>query len=340
MIKKSISLLALGMVSFVSLTGCGNTSFNGESATSDSLSSSLISQSSEAISSSLDYSSPQPYVYKRSNLEKALAKDYSNMTIATVQAYDSGESAECATEYYYQDYTVVYDEQAPAEDPYLYYHDYEGKNYLHFDADPVGKKEAWLNKGYEDADLSLGHAYFSFQSLVANLDPTKAVYSSGLYVISDETEIAKLNETALSFAWNNNIKYLTLGINSEGYLASVIGLEELEDEKDFVKLQLGDFKTTSFNGDLPTPPNKDNVMEYWQYKGWSGPLTHTYCTSVTLKADEEGKKEADTYVLEIEEMLKISLLICQLMLINIALPMSLPMRKSLRFPIMTKMRKS
>lgn len=256
-------------------------------------------------------STTEPVVEPKT-LEDAWKQDYSNLTIDTVQVYDGGEGEEVATEFIYKGYTIVYDATAAemGVDPYLYYHDYNGLNYMYFEPDPDNPNpvEAWLNKGYEDADLSLGNAYFSLDTVFEEIDPADAQYVAGAYIISDPTIVSRLNNTVFKFAWYNDIQYVALYVDYEtGYLTQIVGLEEIDNDDEYVQIKLGNFNETYFDDKLlPTPPNEDNVMEYWEYKGYDGPVVHTYLEDVNLAPIGEYEKEGDKVLLDIEEKVQIS----------------------------------
>lgn len=305
--KKNIALTLLAALSMtLSLTACGETADSSISSSSPSDTTSSTGDSTDSSNSS----SSSVSVDKRTSLEKAMAKDYSNMTVGVTTAYAGAMDGEVDTtgftEYYVDGYTVVEDSAATdTENLYSFYHDYQGDSYLFFKADSDNKKnpqDAWLNKGVDDIDLGLENTYFDFDLFAENLDLTKASYVAGSYVISDEEAISKLNSTAFRFAWENDISYVTLSVNADGYLSQIIGLEDLESDKRFVKIQLADFGTTISPATLPEEPNEDNVMEYWQYKGYDSKPVKKYIESMTIKAsDSTTVDENGNVVLDIEK---------------------------------------
>ena len=72
------------------------------------------------------------------------------------------------------------------------------------------------------------------EQILENVTVDMVIYSAGLYIIQDPTYIQTLNETVFQSFWNNNIEYVTFTIDQNGYLASMIGLEEIDEENDYV----------------------------------------------------------------------------------------------------------
>lgn len=244
----------------------------------------------------------------KSKLEMALEKDYSNMTVEVVSVYDGGEQSEAYYEYYYNDYIVVYspDVAEMGYDPYSFYHDYNGENYLYFTADRPNdptSTAAWLKEGYVDTiKYDIKYAYFDMDELLNNVDPKDAVYQSGMYIISDAEVVSGLNQTLFGTFFFNDIEYVVLNVGNDGYLSQVIGLQELDNEDDFVQIKFGYIGETTVPTTLPEAPNETNVMEYWQYKGWDGPYVETYVDSLTLTPNKA--LDNDVLVMEIEEVVQ------------------------------------
>ena len=248
----------------------------------------------------------------KKDLAYALSLDYTNVTVATTQAYLTDENQveateEYAIEYYYNGYTIVEDTSIGKDDPYLYYHNYQGESYNFLKATETGEVDAWCKKGYADAALGLGTAYFNLEWLLADIDPTKATYMAGMYIIEDSDSISTFNSHSFGFSWFNTISAVGIEIDpNTGYLTRVTGFpEDVSDDKQYVKIQFADYGTTVFNGKLPVEPNSTNVMEFYQHKGWDSPKEPVYASSVTLTPDASANFVDNKVVLEIEEKAKI-----------------------------------
>lgn len=219
---------------------------------------------------------------------------------------EKGAMEEYGSEYYYNGYTIVSDGNAAdsGDKDYLFYHEYDGKSYLHFNPDDSNPHpvEAWLHLGEHDSDLSLGCTYFDMSLfLSAGIKASGLDYIDGAYMLSDETIMASLNKTLFQFAWNNQLEFAIITLNDEGYFSSITGFESLSDDKDFVKVAFSQFGTTDPNIDLPTAPNADNTIPYWQYKGLSAPVQDVYPTAVTIAPLDPSILANNTITLDIEK---------------------------------------
>lgn len=239
------------------------------------------------------------------NLANALKADYSNMTVEVSLAYnndDMGIMEEYFQEVIYEGYTII--PPLSDGDPALYYHDYNGESYLYF-ADNYGNGDAWLKNGAYDMPLGVENTYFSWDYSVKYLDASKASYSAGYYVIADSDAIKTLNETMFRFAWFNDVEYVTLMV-ADGHVTSIVGLCSLENDKEYVKIKMGNFGNTGYTGSLPEAPNKDNVKTYYEYSG-TEPIVDKYISSLTVAV--EGTSVSDSefdVILDIDKTQEVS----------------------------------
>lgn len=309
--RKFITLFALPILALL-LQACGDdptsqSSLSGTSLTDQTTISDTTSVTSDDTSSSSTTSDDTSIVPPETLFQEALNKDYSNMTAAIDAAWSSGADGESYIEFYIDGYTIVYDENAAlmGANPYLFYHDYNGEGYLYFEADRPDdptSSPAWLSTGPDESiKYGIENTYFDMEQILENVTVDMVIYSAGLYIIQDPTYIQTLNETVFQSFWNNNIEYVTFTIDQNGYFASMIGLEEIDEENDYVKVNFSSFGETTYpTTNIPEKPNEDNVMEYWEYKGWDGPQEDTYVESITLTS-KKGL-ENNQLVLEIDEV--------------------------------------
>lgn len=309
--RKFITFFALPILALL-LQGCGDvptsqSSLSGTSLTDQTTISDTTSVTSDDTSSSSTTSDDTSIVPPETLFQEALNKDYSNMTAAIDAAWSSGADGESYIEFYIDGYTIVYDENAAlmGANPYLFYHDYNGEGYLYFEADRPDdptSTPAWLSTGPDESiKYGIENTYFDMEQILENVTVDMVTYSAGLYIIQDPTYIQTLNETVFQSFWNNNIEYVTFTIDQNGYFASIIGLEEIDEENDYVKVNFSSFGETTYpTTDIPEKPNEGNVMEYWEYKGWDGPQEDTYVESITLTS-KKGL-ENNQLVLEIDEV--------------------------------------
>lgn len=309
--RKFITLFALPILALL-LQACGDdptsqSSLSGTSLTDQTTISDTTSVTSDDTSSSSTTSDDTSVVPPETLFQEALNKDYSNMTAAIDAAWSSGADGESYIEFYIDGYTIVYDENAAlmGANPYLFYHDYNGEGYLYFEADRPDdptSTPAWLSTGPDESiKYGIENTYFDMEQILENVTVDMVTYAAGLYIIQDPTYIQTLNETVFQSFWNNNIEYVTFTIDQNGYFASMIGLEEIDEENDYVKVNFSSFGETTYpTTDIPEKPNEDNVMEYWEYKGWDGPQEDTYVESITLTSKKA--LENNQLVLEIDEV--------------------------------------
>ena len=146
--KKS-SLLLLSTAALMGLVSCGENNNDTPSSSidnpatsipsaSDAISSLPVSESSATIPSSSQGGGSVITVQEA--LTRALAADYSNMTVysgALANDFETGEY-----EAYYNDYQIVFDENYSQ-----YFHDYQGESYQYFKAANAGEVNSWLKEG-------------------------------------------------------------------------------------------------------------------------------------------------------------------------------------------------
>ena len=304
--KKS-SLLLLSAAALLGLTACdGNTTTPSSSVETpvSSLPNSLdasaslpVSESSATIPSSSQGGGSVITVQEA--LTRALAADYSNMTVysgALANDFETGEY-----EAYYNDYQIVFDENYSQ-----YFHDYQGESYQYFKAANAGEVNSWLKEGYNGAKVGLGNMNsLDIREVMAGISKYKAKvqYMEGVFYIVNAQAVQEIVEEAYAWAYDVSINTIFFTIDPTTLTFNKIGGfdVDIDTDKNIVAAELYQIGTTSWTGTLPEAPNANNVKEYWQYKGWSGPQVQVYPASLTIDVDENALKNDDTYVVEIEE---------------------------------------
>ncbi len=305
--KKS-SLLLLSTAALMGLVSCGENNNGTPSSSidnpatsipsaSDAISSLPVSESSATIPSSSQGGGSVITVQEA--LTRALAADYSNMTVysgALANDFETGEY-----EAYYNDYQIVFDENYSQ-----YFHDYQGESYQYFKAANAGEVNSWLKEGYNGAKVGLGNMNsLDIREVMAGISKYKAKvqYMEGVFYIVNAEAVQEIVEEAYAWAYNVSINTIFFTIDPTTLTFNKIGGfdVDIDTDKNIVAAQLYQIGTTSWTGTLPEAPNANNVKEYWQYKGWSGPQVQVYPASLTIDVDENALKNADTYVVEIEE---------------------------------------
>lgn len=220
----------------------------------------------------------------------ALEKDYSNSTTYSIASSSEGDGYPTYI-YNYDGYNVVHDytyNYMYGETIYSFYHDYEGESHLYFEDE--GNGDAWLSKGYHDAPLGIENSYFDvmyMQEVLKEVDYSDIMYT-GLYYITDEEAMAKLNQTLFLFE-DRYIEYCCIAINeSSQCFDSIIGFVNYDDDQNYVECSIYDIGNTTFtDAALPPKPNSENVKTYAEYKG-EEPWVETHVTSLDLKTLEEN----------------------------------------------------
>ena len=247
-------------------------------------------------------------------LKESLELDYSNCTVYTASLYkedpedlEVSEYDTCV--YYYNDYAIVYSElmhEMEYPNPYMYYHDYQGENYLWFDgSEAQGEHDAWLKDNGSGISYALRNSEFYFPDFLTGINPDKAEYIMGAYYITDPVEVNRLNYSVFAGIWNNDIQEVVILVDEEGYIYKIYGYEEEDNDDEYVVIAINDIGTTIFDDKkLPAAPNAANVMEYWQYKGWAGPEKRIYPTGANIQAHEEADR-VDPKEMEIGESFRV-----------------------------------
>ncbi len=305
--KKS-SLLLLSTAALMGLVSCGENNNDTPSSSidnpatsipsaSDAISSLPVSESSATIPSSSQGGGSVITVQEA--LTRALAADYSNMTVysgALANDFETGEY-----EAYYNDYQIVFDENYSQ-----YFHDYQGESYQYFKAANAGEVNSWLKEGYNGAKVGLGNMNsLDIREVMAGISKYKAKvqYMEGIFYIVNAEAVQEIVEEAYAWAYDVSINTIFFTIDPTTLTFNKIGGfdVDIDTDKNIVAAELYQIGTTSWTATLPEAPNANNVKEYWQYKGWSGPQVQVYPASLTIDVDENALKNDDTYVVEIEE---------------------------------------
>ncbi|MBP5090945.1 MAG: hypothetical protein J6328_00065, partial [Bacilli bacterium] len=312
---KKKNILLFSALAIMSLASCGGenkqsssklpSSFEGVPSSDGAASSLPIDSSSSTLPtpSSSSIGGGNQFVTTKEALRRALSADYSNMTVysgALANEFETGEY-----ELYYNDYQIVY--SADSSDDYKqYYHDYKGESHQFFKAGKDGVTDAWLKKGYNDAAVGLGNFNsLDIREVISAIDKyqNKVQYQQGVFYIVDPTAVEEIVRESYMWAYDVSINTIYFLIDATTLTFSKIGGfdVDIDTDKNQVAAELYQIGTTTWSQTLPAAPNDENVKEYWQYKGWSGPQVQVYPASLSISVDDGAKKDGEAYVLEIEE---------------------------------------
>lgn len=243
-------------------------------------------------------------------LEHALSADYSNVTVTSSAISDEvGDSSDII--YYYNDYQIVQGDWDGVR-IYQYYHDFNGNSYQWFekDASNTKGKSGWLNKGYDDAYVGLGgQAQLDVRKVIKKVAQykDKVINQNGTYFIVDSAAVKDIVDTCYAWCTDVSVDTFSFLIDSTTNLFKQFAIfdENLDTDTNNAVAKLTNIGATTWDTKtLPAAPNSDNIIEFYQYKGWSGPQIHVYIKSIALSVtDESAKKDGDNYVIDIEKTL-------------------------------------
>lgn len=315
---KTISLIAL--ISLFAMVSCGEVSsspsgslpIDPDSSNTSDTSSTPDSTEEPPISSDSTIDPPDsstspvnPGVDPSALLQRAVQQDYNSMLVS---AYAMGEYGESMDSIIHADDYQVLQYYYGDEIRYQYFHDYNDESYQWFEASNAKERSGWLKEGYGGAPVGIGNANVldgrELVSFVAkHIDDV--YYTNGIYMIVDDAAIQEAYEEI--FAWAPDIASDTLAFLIDSTTGNFTKFQwfhsKVDVEDNVVLVQFDSVGSTQFTGELPDAPNSSNTLEYWQYKGFSGPQIEVYPKSITLTPDPDALVEDNKYTLEIEETL-------------------------------------
>ena len=225
------------------------------------------SSTSSSSSSSTDTTLPPPPVIHGSDLEKALSKDYTNMTVEfALNSTFAGE--EWGWEYYLggSDFVAVLNGNvaesfgmASAWDFYSYYN---GNSYAYWAANMHYQTEGWIAFGSKGTPVGIDNAYFFMPYFLSTITEADVTNVLGVYVVK-ETSIEKVLG-GLKFTWTNDISYVDFSLNADGYISRIRGFDDPNDDEYGFDIRLSNFGVTSAPESTPLPPaiNENNIKTY------------------------------------------------------------------------------
>lgn len=318
--KAVIFVLSTAMLAVVSCKKNNPTSEESSSDTSmNSSSSSATGTSSSSSSNSSSSSSTLNQTQAMALFSSALQKDYKNMTVQSKQQYENSMDeyetiTENDTEYMKDGYVLVFSNDLESQgndrkDCYtLYYVDSNNnKSYQYFPKDyksTLGGTVSsdwdggYLEKGYQNNDLSIWHAYAYVPRILSYVTADNVIYKDGYYYV-DETKTSlmeTLNKEAFGYAIYNDITTVAFHIGQNGYFDQIVGIENgtLDSATSYASITMSDFGTTNFPSEYTREKDfsQDNVKGYWQMMGYEKDYEDAYYTGATVAIKQpEGEEE-------------------------------------------------
>lgn len=218
---------------------------------------------------------PPPIIHGDS-FEEALKKDYSNMQVAyALSSMMVGE--EFGYEYYLgqnnDGLVAVYDgttaEMYGNDYAWAFYSYYEGKSYAYWDASYYVTK-GWISNGSKGIGVGIDYAYFYMPFFLSSITKDDVESVLGTYVVK-ESAIDKV-VSGLKFTYmTNDITYVDIQVNSDGYISRIRGFDDPNNEDYGFIVQLSGFGTTAYpsssSNPLPERINASNIKTYEEMIG-------------------------------------------------------------------------
>ena len=263
-------LLILPIVAALLATGCGPTGNKSNLDTSlepvSSESISAPSSSEEPASSKTSRSVPAPIVLG-GDFEEACKKDYKNMTVSfALNSTMFGQ--EWGYEYYLggSDFVAVMDgttaETYGIDYAWSFYSYYNNKSYAYWDFSYY-VTEGWISNGSKGIAVGIDYAYFYMPYFLKNISKDDVDYVLGTYVVK-ETSVDKVLE-GLKFTWmGNDITYIDMKVNENGYISRIRGFDDPNNEEYGFQIEMSNYGVTKAPDGVDLPPaiSASNIKTY------------------------------------------------------------------------------
>lgn len=274
-----------------------STSSTQTSTSSANNSSSANTQSSQSTSTGGNTSVKPPIILGNS-FEEALKKSYTNMTASFAL-----NSVEVGQEYGYEYYTGNHDfvavldgttaETYGSDYAWSFYSYYEGESYSYWKGASY-VTEGWVSKGSKGRKVGIDYAYFYMPYFLSNINKDDVDNVLGAYVVKAES-MDKVME-GLKFTYmTNNITYIDIFVNSDGYISKIRGFDDPNsDELGFV-VELAKFGQTSVPTSINVPPEigPTTIKTYVEMIGHEE-IPDIYMTDLSIVINEPVESD-DTY---------------------------------------------
>ena len=265
------SLLILPIVGAMLMSGCGptgnksnNTDVSNLPTSSETTSSNNTSENPS--SSKTSKSVPAPIVLG-GDFEEASKKNYKNMTV-NFALNSTMFGQEWGTEYYLggSDFVAVMDgttaETYGLDYAWSFYSYYNNKSYAYWDMSYY-VTEGWISNGSKGIAVGIDFAYFYMPYFLSNITKDDVEYVLGTYVVK-ESSVDKVLE-GLKFTWmGNDISYIDLKVNDQGYISRIRGFDDPNNEEYGFQVELSGFGTTKAPDSVNLPPaiSQSNIKTY------------------------------------------------------------------------------
>ena len=269
--------------------------------TSSSATSSSYSSSSSSSTSSSSGSEVPPPVILGGQIEEALKKDYTNMYAAfALNSREYGQ--EYGYEYYLggSNFVAVLDgttaELYGLDTAWSFYSYYNNKSYAYWDASYYVTK-GWISNGSHGIGVGIDYAYFFMPYLLQQLTKDDVTNVLGAYVVKD-TSVSKIMN-GLKFSWlTNDITYIDLKVNDQGYISRIRGFDDPNDDEYGFQIELSNFGSCTAPQGVTLPPaiNESNIKTYADMLGHEEE-PDIYITDLSININDTVNSDADYQII-------------------------------------------
>ena len=262
-------LLLLPVMFAMLITGCNQTNSNNSNSNAEvsnetPISSEVVNPSSSKTNNSRSVPAP---IILGGDFEEACKKDYKNMTVSfALNSTMFGE--EWGYEYYLggSDFVAVMDgttaETYGLDYAWSFYSYYNGKSYAYWDMSYY-VTEGWISNGSKGIGVGIDYAYFYMPYFLSNISKDDVEYVLGTFVVK-ESAIDKVLE-GLKFTWmGNDITYVDIKVNDDGYITKIRGFDDPNNEEYGFQVVLSNFGVTKNPDGVELPPaiSQSNIKTY------------------------------------------------------------------------------
>ena len=232
-----------------------------------------------------------PPVIHGSTFKEAKEKDYTNMTVSyALNSASFGE--EYGYEYYFgeHDFVAVYDgntaEMYGNEFAWMFYSYYEGESYAYWKQTNSYVTSGWISTGSKGIKVGIDYAYFYMPYFLNVISEDDVENILGLYVVK-ENAIDKVLE-GLKFTYlTNDIHYIDIQVNDDGYFTKIRGYDDPNDDSIGFQIQLSNFgSTTSPTSPLPPEISESTIKTYEEMIGHEE-APDVYIETLVININEE-----------------------------------------------------
>ena len=254
-----------------------------------------------------------PPIIHGGTFEEALKKDYKNMTVSyALNSPLFGE--EYGYKYYFgnHDFVAVYDgntaEMYGNEFAWMFYSFYKEESYAYWKQTNSYVTSGWVSTGSKGIKVGIDYAYFYMPYFLNAITKDDVESVVGTYVVKEESIDKVLDGLKFIFI-TNDITYIDIQLNSDGYISKIRGFDDPNDDEVGFQVQLGNFGTTISplsESALPPEISEETIKTYEEMIGHEEE-PDIYLDSIDIHINDDVESD-DTYdiILDPDETIDLS----------------------------------